>query len=61
MSNKGLWSEDELSASVEAYAETYKADKEGRKVNKAQIYRDLEKRFGRRNKAFERRMRIYLM
>ena len=50
------WSEDELRASVEAYADMYIADTEGRRVNKAQVYRDLEARFGRRNKAFERRM-----
>ena len=56
MTSEDQWSTDELEASVEAYAEMYRADQEGRKVNKAQIYRDLEKRFGRRNKAFERRM-----
>ena len=48
--------EEELRASVDAYAQMWNADQEGRKVNKAAIYRDLEARFGRRNKAFERRM-----
>jgi 5-methylcytosine-specific restriction enzyme A len=56
MTSEDQWSTDELEASVEAYAELYRADQEGRKVNKAQMYRDLEERFGRRNKAFERRM-----
>ena len=56
MTSEDQWSTEELEASVEAYAEMYGADQEGRKVNKAQIYRDLEERFGRRNKAFERRM-----
>lgn len=51
-----IWSKEELQASVEVYAEMYRADHEDRKVNKAQMYRDLEARFGRRNKAFERRM-----
>ena len=51
MADEELWSEDELKASVEAYADMYKADQEGRKVNKAQIYRNLEEQFGRRNKA----------
>ncbi|QFU75344.1 HNH endonuclease [Halioglobus maricola] len=50
------WSEEELKASVDAYALMLRADAEGRKVNKAQIYRDLEAQFGRKNKAFERRM-----
>ena len=54
--SENLWSEEELRASVEAYAQMWNADQEGRKVNKAAIYRDLEARFGRRNKAFERRM-----
>ena len=53
---EGTWSSEELQASVEAYAKMYRADQEGRRVNKAGIYRDLEARFGRRNKAFERRM-----
>ena len=56
MSNEGLWSEEELKASVEAYAEMYRADQAARRVNKAQMYRDLEERFDRANKAFERRM-----
>jgi len=56
MSSEDLWSEEELKASVDRYAEMYKADREGRRVNKAQIYRELEAQFGRRNKAFERRM-----
>jgi 5-methylcytosine-specific restriction enzyme A len=50
------WSEEELQASVDTYAEMYRADAEGRTVNKAKMYRDLEARFGRKNKAFERRM-----
>ncbi len=56
MADEEQWSEKELKASVAAYAEMYLADQENRKVNKAQIYRDLEDQFGRRNKAFERRM-----
>ncbi len=56
MASEEQWSEEELKASVVAYAEMYRADHQGRKVNKAQIYRDLEELFGRRNKAFERRM-----
>ena len=51
-----IWSRDELQAAVEAYAEMYRADEEGRKVNKAEMYRELEAKFGRRDKAFERRM-----
>jgi 5-methylcytosine-specific restriction enzyme A len=51
-----IWSTEELRASVATYAEMYRADHEGRKVNKAQMYRDLEARFGRGNKAFSRRM-----
>ena len=54
MAEKDDWTDDELRASVEAYAEMYKADQEDRKVNKAEMYRNLEARFGRRNKAFER-------
>lgn len=50
------WSKEELQAAVNAYAEMYKADQEGRRVNKAQMYRNLEARFGRKDKAFERRM-----
>lgn len=51
-----IWSTEELRVAVEAYAEMYRADSEGRKVNKAEMYRELEAKFGRRNKAFERRM-----
>jgi 5-methylcytosine-specific restriction protein A len=56
MAEKDDWTDDELRASVEVYAEMYRADQEGRKVNKAEMYRNLEARFGRKNKAFERRM-----
>ena len=56
MASEEQWSEEELKASVAAYAEMFRADNEGRKVNKARIYRDLEAAYGRRNKAFERRM-----
>ena len=56
MPREDTWSEEELKASVATYAEMYKADQEGRKINKAQMYRDLEEQFGRRDKAFERRM-----
>lgn len=52
----GRWSTAELGASVDAYAEMYRAYQEGRKVNKRQMYRDLEEQFGRKDKAFERRM-----
>ena len=56
MPREDTWSEEELKASVATYAKMYKADREGRKVNKKQMYRDLEEQFGRRDKAFERRM-----
>lgn len=55
MSEDG-WSRDELKASVLAYADMYEAGRLGRKINKAQIYRDLAAQFDRKNKAFERRM-----
>jgi 5-methylcytosine-specific restriction protein A len=56
MASEEQWSEEELKAAVTAYAEMYRSDYAGRKVNKAKIYRDLEELFGRRGKAFERRM-----
>ena len=52
----GIWSEEELKASVEVYAEMYRAMRDGRRINKAKAYRDLEARFDRNHKAFERRM-----
>jgi len=56
MANEEAWSNEELQASVDAYADMFLAEREGRKVNKAETYRKLEARFGRKDKAFERRM-----
>ncbi len=56
MPREDIWSEEELRASVEAYAEMYKANQEGRKFNKKQKYLELEAHFDRGWKAFERRM-----
>ena len=56
MAHDADWTDEELRASVEAYASIHRADQEGRRVNKSQIYRDLEARFARSNKSFERRM-----
>jgi len=56
MVDKENWSEEELKASVDAYKSMYQAEQEGRKIVKVKMYRDLEDRFGRSHKAFERRM-----
>jgi 5-methylcytosine-specific restriction protein A len=50
------WADEEIEACVEAYLRMLRADEADTKINKAAIYRDLEARFGRRNKAYERRM-----
>lgn len=50
------WTDEEIDESVKAYLKMMEADNAGEKVNKAEIYRQLEARFGRRNKAYERRM-----
>src|SRR5688572_26973370 len=50
------WSDEELSASLDAYREMAAKDASGEKYSKKQVYRDLEGRFGRSAKAFEYRM-----
>ena len=56
MANEESWSNEELQASVDTYADMYRAERDGRRVNKAESYRRLEAQFGRKDKAFERRM-----
>ncbi|WP_155641278.1 HNH endonuclease signature motif containing protein [Burkholderia cepacia] len=50
------WSDDELAAAVEAYANMATLEAEQRPYSKRQINRDLASRFGRTDKAFEYRM-----
>ncbi len=50
------WTDEELRASVDVYAEMYRAEQEGRRVVKKHMYLELEDRFDRTWKAYERRM-----
>lgn len=50
------WSDDELAASVEEYRRMARLESLGERYSKKDIYRDLAKRFGRTDKAFEYRM-----
>lgn len=50
------WSDQELSASVEAYKQMMQHEAESKPYSKRQVYQDLSKRFGRSAGAFERRM-----
>lgn len=50
------WSKDELLASVEAYVDMQRKQREGEPFTKKRYYQDLAARFGRTDKAFEYRM-----
>lgn len=50
------WTREELKASVEAYLDMKYRMQSGDEVNKKQCYRDLSKKFGRSEKAYEYRM-----
>lgn len=50
------WSDDELAAAVEAYGEMAGLEAARKPYSKRNIYRNLAKRFGRTEKAFEYRM-----
>lgn len=50
------WSDDELTAAVEAYREMYGLEAAGKSYSKLDFYRALASRFGRTGKAFEYRM-----
>jgi len=50
------WSDDELAAAVAAYREMEKLESARKTYVKRKFYRDLAQRFGRAEKAFERRM-----
>jgi len=50
------WSDKELSAAVDAYRHLEAKLRQGEKVNKKQVYRDLSERFGRSPGAWEYRM-----
>ena len=50
------WTKKELEASVTAYIEMRTKEKRNEKFVKKEIYRNLSKRFGRSEGAFERRM-----
>jgi hypothetical protein len=50
------WTNEELDASVAAYAQMVKLTQGNAKYNKAQVYRDLAAKYGRAPEAFERRM-----
>lgn len=54
MASQSTWSEEELRAPVAIYGEMYPAEQEGREINYAKMYRELEPKFGRRDMAFER-------
>jgi hypothetical protein len=54
MSRKAGWSEDEARAAVTAYFKLLAAEREGRRTNKRELYRELSERFSNRvPKAFE--------
>ncbi len=50
------WSKEELSASVEAYIEMQRKERQGQPFIKKRYYQDLTAKFGRTEKAFEYRM-----
>lgn len=50
------WTDEELEAAVTAYMEMTRLEAEHKPYAKRPIYRDLSKRFGRTEKAFEYRM-----
>ncbi|WP_097067232.1 HNH endonuclease [Nitrosovibrio sp. Nv4] len=50
------WNNKELKASVEAYVEMQRNERAGQLIVKKQYYNKLAQRFGRSEKAFERRM-----
>lgn len=50
------WSEDELEASISAYADMLKKEQQGEWFTKTRIYEDLSDKFGRTPKAYEYRM-----
>ena len=50
------WSKEELEASVQAYRDMLEKQAAGNTFVKAHVYRELAKRFGREEGAFERRM-----
>ncbi|HDS1037540.1 TPA: HNH endonuclease [Stenotrophomonas maltophilia] len=50
------WSEAELAAAVDAYRWMERQISEGRKLNKAQVYRGLSETYGRRTGSWEYRM-----
>nr|WP_306464307.1 HNH endonuclease [Vibrio sp. Y2-5] len=50
------WSDSELKESVNQYINMLKLEHEGTKFNKAQVYRDLSRKFKRGAKAYEFRM-----
>lgn len=50
------WSKEELSASVDAYIEMQRKERQGQPYTKKGYYQDLAAKFGRTEKAFEYRM-----
>jgi 5-methylcytosine-specific restriction protein A len=50
------WKRDELKAAVDAYFEMQRTQRSGQKYVKKRYYEDLSRRFGRTEKAYERRM-----
>ena len=50
------WSKEELSASVDAYIEMQRKERQGQPFIKKRYYQDLAAKFGRTEKAFEYRM-----
>ena len=50
------WSKEELSASVDAYIEMQRKERQGQPFIKKRYYQDLTAKFGRTEKAFEYRM-----
>lgn len=54
--NGSNWSDEELKASIAAYREMVQFERDGRPLNKSQIYKDLAATYGRTAKAVEFRM-----
>lgn len=50
------WSREELLASVQAYIDMQRKERQGLPFTKKRYYEDLANRFGRTTKAFEYRM-----
>ncbi|MBK9595446.1 MAG: HNH endonuclease [Rhodocyclales bacterium] len=50
------WSKEELRASVDAYVEMQRKDRQGQPFTKKRYYKDLAAKYGRTEKAFEYRM-----